>query len=400
LTRGYLVDWTGIERAPAPAAAILAEITAGVAAGRDLSELLRRFLEPVMRIAGARGGAVRVLSQAGERLELVSEVGLAEEMRRAEASVDRHCGHCGVAADAAQVVWADDLSACRARTGVAAPCATSAQRMLAVPLQHKGRVLGVYNLFFAGGDAPAAEVQALLRSVGELLGLALHDARLEAENLRAALLHERQTWAAEVHDSIAQSLSFIRMRLPLLHDAWQAHDDAAIERYFDELRGAAGEAHASLRSVLAHLRAPMDPRGLVPALGASAEAFRRRSGAELEFVNDAPRLELAPEQEAQVFHIVQEALNNVARHAAAQHAWMRIAPAGAGRIEFVVEDDGTGLAGPGRTEGGSHYGLEIMQARARRLGGSLEVGPRPGGGTRVRLSLPAPGARGASAGAA
>jgi two-component system nitrate/nitrite sensor histidine kinase NarX len=94
---------------------------------------------------------------------------------------------------------------------------------------------------------------------------------------------------------------------------------------------------------------------------------------------------------------VQEALNNVARHAAAQHARLRIAPAGADRIEIVIEDDGTGLAGAPRA-GGSHYGLEIMRTRARRLGGSLDIGPRPGGGTRVRLSLPAAGAAGAPAG--
>jgi two-component system nitrate/nitrite sensor histidine kinase NarX len=375
----------------APDHGILAEIAAGVASGRDLNDLLHRFLEPVVRLAGAQGGAVRVLSDAGDRLDLVSEVGLSEPMRRADRSVDRHCGYCGTAANSAEVVWASDLSACRARTGVTAPCASAAHRMLAVPLQHKGRVLGVYNLFFDETDEPVPEVLALLRSVGELLGLALDNARLETENLRAALLQERQAWAAEVHDSIAQSLSFIRMRLPLLQDALQRCDHSAAQRYFEDVRGAVGEAHGSLRSVLKHLRAPMDPRGLVPALGASADAFRRLSGAELEFVNDVPSLRLAPEQEAQVFHIVQEALTNVARHAAAQHAWLHIAPAGPGRIQVVVDDDGAGLSGTPAGDG-SHYGMAIMLERARRAGGTLDVGPRPGGGTRVRLELPSPAA--------
>ena len=67
--------------------------------------------------------------------------------------------------------------------------------------------------------APSAEVLALLKSVGELLGLALDNARLESENLRAVVLNERQMLAAEVHDSVAQTLAFIKMRMPLLQEA-------------------------------------------------------------------------------------------------------------------------------------------------------------------------------------
>lgn len=84
----------------------------------------------------------------------------------------------------------------------------------------------MYNLFYSQAREPGEDVLALLKSVGELLGLALHNARLESENLRATLLHERQLMAAEVHDSVAQSLAFVKMRLPLLRDAMQTRDDA------------------------------------------------------------------------------------------------------------------------------------------------------------------------------
>lgn len=374
--------------ASAPQSAILSEITAGLSAGSDLHDLLQRFLAPVVRLAGAQGGAVRVLSDSGEQLQRVSEIGLSPQMCAAERSVERHCGFCGAAADELRVVWAADLSSCQLCCGGALDGAP--QHMLAVPLQHRGRVLGVYNLFFSGREAPAPEVAALLKSVGELLGLALHNARLEAENLRATLAQQRQAMAAEVHDSVAQSLAFVRMRLPLLHDAMRARDDLRAQQYFDEVRSAVGQAHSGLRGILTHLRAPMDPLGLVHALGASAEMFRRSTGTELDFSNALPDLKLAPEQEAQVFHIVQEALANVARHAAAQHARLCIAPAQPGGVEVVVEDDGAGL--PAATTGGTHYGLEIMLERARRLGGTLEVGARDGGGTRVRLAFALPAA--------
>lgn len=369
---------------PKPDTAILAEITAGLSSGRDLPELLGRLLEPVVRLAHAQGGAVRLLDRSDNQFHLVSQIEPPPQLCRGELQADHHCGFCGQAASAPRVVWAQELSPCLANAD-----AGSTHQMLAVPLQHRGEVLGVYNLFYSQAREPGEDVLALLKSVGELLGLALHNARLESENLRATLLHERQLMAAEVHDSVAQSLAFVKMRLPLLRDAMQTRDDARALQYFDELRGSVSQAHASLRGVLTHFRAPMDPQGLVYALGASAQTFRRSTGSELEFVNELPGLQLAQDRESQVFYIVQEALNNVARHAAAQHTWLRIAaaPDQCHTVQVLVEDDGAGL--PSRPDtGSSHYGLSIMQERARRIGGTLEVGPRRGGGTVVRLSFP------------
>ena len=375
--------------------ALLSEITSGLAAGRDLPELLGRFLAPLIQVAGAQGGAVRLLGEADERLHLISEICPPARLCQGERSASRQCGHCGVATSETRTVWADDLHHCKGSLGVQAGATSGPAHgthgthgMLTVPLQHRGQVLGVYNLFFEPAVAPAPAVQALLRTVGELLGLALHHARLEAQSLRATLLHERQLMAAEVHDSVAQQLAFVRMRLPLLQDAVQAQDSSGALAYLDDVRGAIGQAHTSLRGLLTHFRAPMDPQGLLHALGASAQTFRRSTGAELEVVNQLPDLKLAPEQETQVFHIVQEALSNVARHAAAQHAWLHIAPAPSQPdwVEVRVEDDGAGLPAQGAS-GHTHHGLAIMQERAQRMGGTLDFSARPGGGTVVRLAF-------------
>ena len=372
----------------ASTSAILAQITAGLTisgprADSDLHEFLQRFLRPVVDLAGATSGAVRVLSDAGDRLHLVSDVGLSPELSRAEHSVDRHCGFCGAAADGTHPVWASSLSDCVARVGCA-----GGERMLTVPLQHRGRVLGVYNLFFPEQDEPSSDVLTLLKSVGELLGLALDNARLEAESLRATLVGERQMMAAEVHDSLAQSLTFVKMRIPLLRDAMLEQDEHRALAYCDDVCEAVSQAHTSLRSIVTHLRTPMDPQGLVHALNARVDAFRRANPTELEFVNEIPDLKLEAEQEAQVFLLVQEALTNIARHAQAQHARLLIAPTSSGAIEILVEDDGAGLP-QSMIPDTSHYGMEIMRERAGRIGGKLEVGQRTGGGTRIRLVFPA-----------
>lgn len=193
--------------------------------------------------------------------------------------------------------------------------------------------------------------------------------------------------AAEVHDSIAQQLAFVKMRMPLLHDAMLAHDDARALGYYDDMRSAVTQAHSSLRGLLTDLRAPADPPGIDQMLAACAENFRRSTDARLEIGNELPELRLTEALQTQVVHIVQEALNNVAHHAAAARASLRVAQGADGRVEIVVEDDGVGLQPDTRPAG--HYGLEIMAERAQRIGGTLEVGARAGGGTRVRLAFPA-----------
>lgn len=374
--------------------AILAEITAGLAAGQELRELLERFLEPVVRLAQAQGGAVRMLSLAGEGFELVSSIGLAPDVEKQEHWVSSHCGFCGVASDEARAVWSTDLAAC-ARRSRGAYFGRECRGALAVPLQHRGRVLGVYNLFFDAGHQPGPAVAPLLRSVGDLLGLALDHLRLEAEHMRVTVTQERQRMAGEVHDALAQNLAFVKLRLPLLRDAIAAHQEQDALRYLDEVRDTVGDAHSSLREIITHFRTRGEAGSLHSALESLAARFGVRTGIPLQLINRMPQLRMNSEAEADVYYIVQEALANVEHHARARHGWLRIEPVAAG-AEIRVEDDGIGgLAGAAGSPG--HHGVEIMRERAQRLGAELTFGARGGGGTVVRLVLPVANGEGGAA---
>jgi len=378
-----------------PVGELFAELTAGLSGGDDLDSLLQRFLAPVLRLSGAQAGAVRALTDDGLRMRLVGSVGLPPQMLLTEQEVDRHCGACGRALDEGRLTWTGDLRACRQHAAGEA-LGHGFGQLMAVPLRHREQVLGIYNLFFERDTPPRADIAAVLRSVGELLGLALHHARLEREQLRAAVLHERQMLANEVHDAVAQTLVFMKMRLPLLQDALRQHDDARALKYHDDLRQAVTEAHASLREILTHFRTRMDPKGLLHALRALQAGYLDRHGIELAIDAQAAAPELSVEQEVQVFHIVQEALANVAKHSRARHARVTVERS-ADALRFVVEDDGAGLQPPSAGQSvacaaeGTHFGLEIMRERAQRIGGTLHVQSRPGGGTRVCLSIPLAG---------
>lgn len=374
-----------------PVGELLAELTAGLAAGDDLEALLQRFLEPLLRLSGAKAGAVRTLSDDGTHMRLLGSVGLDQDLLAGEREVERDCGVCGQALAGAPAVWTDDLRLC-VKHNAGEFIGHGFDSVTAVPLRYRDQVLGVVNLFYARGTPPRTEVAALLRPVGELLGLALHHARLEREQLRAAVLHERQMLAGEVHDAVAQTLVYMKMRLPLLHDALIAHDDARALKYQDDLRQAVSDAHASLRQILTHFRTRMDPKGLLHALRGLQAGYLDRHGIRLVVDSRAAALHLSVEQELQVFHIVQEALANVARHSRARQAHVAVHRVG-GDLHVVVEDDGAGISAAGLhgaepAEDGAHFGLDIMRERAQRLGGTLAVQARDGGGTCVRLSIP------------
>ena len=137
----------------------------------------------------------------------------------------------------------------------------------------------------------------------------------------------------------------------------------------------------------------MDPQGLLHALRGIAAGFLDRTGIALKFDSHATDLRLSVEQEVQVFLIVQEALANIAKHSLARQARLAIAQTPQ-QIEIVIEDDGSGMAAmalvshQSASGSQSHFGTEIMQERAQRLGGSIQLSEREGGGTRVRLTLP------------
>ncbi len=209
----------------------------------------------------------------------------------------------------------------------------------------------------------------------------------EREGVRASARAQQQAMAAEIHDSVAQTLAYVKLRMPLLQAAITGHDAAQALNYCADVRQAVSGAHTSLRAILGQLRTPMDPRGLKFALSTSIAAFRESTQIDLTIDDRAPGLQLSAEQESQVFRIVQEALANIAKHAGAKHAWLGI-EASDGRVNVVIEDDGAGLPAAALQGAPSHFGLEIMHQRAARLGGGIEFAARGGGGTRVRLQFP------------
>jgi two-component system nitrate/nitrite sensor histidine kinase NarX len=389
-------DTASIVRPNSPDAELAARSQVANPTPEDLEALLSRFLDAIITLAGAQAGAVRVLTDDGKFLRLIAQKGLPGDVVEIERLVDRQCGVCGMAANADVLAWVEDVSSC-GRHGGSKYFGSGCQSMLAISLNHNHQILGVYNLFFETLQKISPPIEALLRLIGQLLGLSLHNAHIERERLRMTVMKERQDMVNEVHDTLAQTLAYARMRLPLLSDAIVAHDETKALKYLSDLKTAVTEVHDNLREVMTYFRTRMDPLGLMHALNTLADNFFSRNAISLQILTDVPSLELNDEQEVQVFYIIQEALANIAKHSMARNAAVRISRTPQ-YLEFLIEDDGLGMDEPCVSTivtsakplvPSTHFGLDIMQSRARRLGGRLDVGSKDGVGTRVRLRIPA-----------
>ncbi len=353
---------------------------------RALQALLERGLRAIVALTGAAGGAVRLVEDAEPRMRLVAATGLSPQWLAEERMVASDCGICGLALHRNCVQLDPEAASCSRRIASLVG-QTAAGPALALPLHCHGHAIGVFNLFFSPGSPAGADLSRLLQPVSDMLDLVIDNAFLEQERLSSSIVAERQMLASEVHDSLAQGLAYMRMRMTLLHDALADGERVRALKYFDDVNAAMGEAHSRLRELITHFRGGID-HGLARALESTARSFEERTGVALRIDNRVADLSLPPEQEVQVYRIVQEALANVVKHARARSARVLIERR-AGKLNVTVEDNGCGVAVP-NAAGDGHYGLDIMRERAQRIGGELRIRSAPSKGTRVRLTMPAP----------
>src|SRR5690606_36943000 len=200
----------------------------------------------------------------------------------------------------------------------------------------------------------------------------------------------RELLAQELHDSIAQSLAFLKIQVKLLRAAAVRQDAPAVARVVDEIDAGVRESYSDVRELLLHFRTRTSDEDIEPALRTTLSKFEHQTGLHVQLDIEGHGLPLDPDVQVQALHVVQEALSNVRKHAGAQRVWLRVQQAPEWRFE--VRDDGRGFdaqAVPGEAQ----VGLRIARERAQRVGGRVDVESTPGEGTRVTLTLPAPAAR-------
>jgi signal transduction histidine kinase len=191
---------------------------------------------------------------------------------------------------------------------------------------------------------------------------------------------ERRALSRELHDEVAQAFSAVLMEAENLLDLDPA---PKVRAHLDSIRGVAENGMNEIRNMALLLRPSMlDDFGLLPALEWQAREIGKRTGLRIQVASELSG-ELPEEHKTCVYRVVQEALNNCARHAQASAVEVSVCSE-AGQILVTVQDDGSGFD-PQRVRG---LGLLGMEERARHLGGTFHIDSKPGRGTLLSVTLP------------
>lgn len=257
---------------------------------------------------------------------------------------------------------------------------------LCVPIIASGRVLGVLNLESQEVAAFTGEDVAVLETTADVLAGALESARLYRRAQEAAVLEERNRLARELHDSVTQQL----FSMTLTSQAARAHLEKNPQRaaaQLERLQETATAALAEMRALIFQLRPPaLRDQGLVAALQQHAALLSRREGLRVE-LSVAGDERYARGIEQPLYRIVQEALNNVVKHANANSVRVLL-EFGPERVRVRVIDDGQGFDVEAPTTGsGRHLGLISMRERAAEIEGTMDLRSAIGGGTEVIVTV-------------
>ncbi|GAB4424817.1 MAG: sensor histidine kinase [Chloroflexi bacterium OHK40] len=374
---------------------LLYELNQRVASSDSLDDVLDYAITLPARLVGARAAALVLYDERGAPLTARS-VGLAE----------------------------DQLSAVRAAVGLTPPLAPplSGPRVLQastraplnlvacilIPLaEHNAPPVGWIEGYvvdtgqIALADAPAAgplasnsESNTLLVTVAGELAEAVVSSRRRARELASiaaleqAITEERTRIARDLHDGIAQSLAFLRMRVDLWED-WLEQEPERLRDEFVAVKANLRRQIEELRRAIFALRpVELSQLGFAGALRRFVAEFADQQEWDLDLELSELPPDLPHDLELAAFRFVQEALNNTAKHAAARHVAVVLRLVDGG-LQVVVRDDGAGFDPGGLSDApGGHLGLRQMRERAAALDGRVTVISRPGQGTEVRVWLP------------
>jgi signal transduction histidine kinase len=362
---------------------------------QDLDAMLDQALRKVLEVVGLPEprGAILLLDPLGQTLSLRARQGLCPEFVEKAQGVPLAECLCGLTAESGEVLVVRDAlnhprhTRCMEREPHTHVC---------VPLKSKDRLLGIMDFYLPANHPIDAVDREMFGAIGRQVGVAVENARLY-ENLRfyvrqitKAQEDERKRIARELHDDTAQRLIALSRRLDALADSEGGLSEAGIER-LEQLQQRIEDALQEVRRFSRDLRpSVLDDLGLLPALeGLLADL--EKSGVAAELKVSGTRRRLSPDIELALFRIVQEALNNVVRHAQASNVVIDVEFSDS-RVKVAVSDDGQGFELLGGSTGdfavAGKFGLLGIEERAELLHGHFQVRSGMGEGTTVGVDVP------------
>ena len=355
----------------------------------QLQETLQEALFRLIRVMDLDGGAVFLTTDRAGELELNASVGYSEGYARRMMS-PKSVNHAPglVTRTAVPFVVNDAKNERKLRTVLRNE--ETIYSYAAVPLMAKDQVVGVLETISRKPRNFEESDLELLTASGAQIAVVVENARLYERTAALQIGEERSWLAREIHDTIAQGLIGIAIRLELAETSLEEGDpESALQSVTRALRLTRSNLEHA-RSSVAHLRGDAIGRtSLSDALSQIAEEFGDEANVSISLHHPKSLTRLPFPVEDTLLRITREALNNIWKHAHATRVEIRLKRSGT-NLELTVQDDGIGFDPSPHIspEDGTHMGIIGMQERTRQLNGELEIATRPGYGTLIRAILP------------
>nr|XP_061812150.1 oxygen sensor histidine kinase response regulator DevS/DosS-like [Nerophis lumbriciformis] len=378
------------ERERAQRWALVARVGKLITSGLELDRLLQTAVDVIHETLGYPTVCIGLVdSDDPSRLRIDSIGGMHRELLSGQTHylpLDR--GIMGAAVSEGSVQRVNDVS--KDPRYVPPPGTKGIRAELAVPLLFDRQVLGTLN---AESSRPFSDDDvASFQVVADHLAVAIDNARLFASGQRLAVLEERQRLAHDLHDSVSQRIFSTLLLAQSIVPAWQ-RDPREGEGLVEQVVRQSQEAQVEMRALLTELRPDSTPTptsrisqsagGLLGAL-VSHDSELEQHGLELTLEGTDYQPQAALNEDV-LYRIAREALHNVVKHAQARQVKIRLSST-VSQLLLEVIDDGVGPAPRAKSTG---LGLTSMRSRAEELGGRCELIAAAGGGSVLRVELPA-----------
>ncbi|MHC5226612.1 histidine kinase [Ignatzschineria sp. LJL83] len=350
--------------------------------------LAEQFLETIISYSYADAGTIRVLNASKNSSDLVTSLGFNKtEMTPQHLS---HCSHltecyCGISLTQPQNVFQKNIQ----DLNTAQFCQENHfQHLVSLKLAANEESFGSVNLFFSRKEKFKQDDIHILENATRQLGLILENRRFDQLEKQMAVLEERNLMAQGLHDSIAQSLSFLNMQSQLLTKAISNNNLEMRDRALSFIKEGIQESYDDIRELLLNFRVNMNPENFADTIVTLIERFKHQTDITvhydfLEFGRD-----FSPETQLQIIFIMQEALSNIRKHAEATQVNITIEQQQA-KFILLIKDNGIGFDETilNQKQENGHVGTLIMKERALKANGTLTITSQPHEGTSVLLEI-------------
>ncbi len=368
--------------------ALLYEVTSFLHESPSQELMAQGFLKYLLNLTGAHGGSVRLLDEKRGKLDYISIINLSNELVFNEQCTSATSCYCGesIAQHSATIYQINKFKGDDLIKNEPICLQSKYKQFIVFNVKNNQRNIGLLTLYFNDCRVIDASNIRLIEILSNQLGVSIENQRLALQEQQFAVMSERNFMAQGLHDSIAQSLSFLNLQVQMLECALKDQDIVSANDNLKFIREGIQESYEDVRELLLNFRIRINTEAFLDAVRSVVTRFKQQLKIEVALKITGEGKELEPQQQLQVVFILQEVLSNVRKHSQATAVNIEII----NDKDFIlaIQDNGIGFdLEIIQAKHDRHVGMIIMHERASRINAKIDFFSVVNQGTRIKLVL-------------